>query len=191
VSIIAFSVSLVIAIKHNSVFVLSPLKQEQTTTSNFLLYENSTYGIKIQYPSGWDKIEDGIREGTKTNIIAFFPASAANSNASLDISIDDISGENGISLARYANNSLSDLKGSLTNFKLIESSANNNIVFAGIPAYKLVYSSTDRNSIVKDMEIGAMQGNKVYTLTYEAGVNEYDKYLPIMQKMIGSFQITK
>ena len=59
-SIIAFSVSLVMAIKHNSVFVLSPLKQEQTTTSNFLLYENSTYGIKIQYPSGWDKIEDGI-----------------------------------------------------------------------------------------------------------------------------------
>ena len=36
-----------------------------------------------------------------------------------------------------------------------------------------------------------MQGNKVYTITYEAGVNEFDKYLPIMQKMIGSFKITK
>ena len=41
------------------------------------------------------------------------------------------------------------------------------------------------------MEIGAIKGDKVYILTYEAGVNEYDEYLPIIQELIGSFQIIK
>ena len=41
------------------------------------------------------------------------------------------------------------------------------------------------------MEIGAIKGDKVYILTYEAGINEYDKYLPIIQELINSFQVTK
>jgi hypothetical protein len=41
------------------------------------------------------------------------------------------------------------------------------------------------------LEIGAIKGDKAYILTYEAGMNEYDKYLPIIQEMINSFQITK
>ena len=41
------------------------------------------------------------------------------------------------------------------------------------------------------MEIGAIKGDKAYILTYETGMNEYDKYLPIIQEMINSFQITK
>jgi len=40
------------------------------------------------------------------------------------------------------------------------------------------------------MEIGAIKGDKVYIFTYEAGPNEYDKYLPIIQQLIKSFQIT-
>ncbi len=51
--------------------------------------------------------------------------------------------------------------------------------------------TVDGNTIFKDMEIGAIKGDKVYVLTYEAGMNEYDKYLPIIQESINSFQITK
>lgn len=41
------------------------------------------------------------------------------------------------------------------------------------------------------MEIGAIKSNKVYVLTYEAGINGYNDYVPIIQKMIDSFGITK
>jgi len=41
------------------------------------------------------------------------------------------------------------------------------------------------------MEIGAIKGDKVYILTYEAAINEFDKYLPIIQELINSFQLTK
>ena len=37
----------------------------------------------------------------------------------------------------------------------------------------------------------ALKGDKVYILTYEAGINEYDKYLPIIQELINSFQLAK
>lgn len=163
---------------------------QQTTkpTTNFLPYVNSTYGIKLQYLSSWDKEENGTRQDTETDVVTFSPP-AINSNASLDISIDDISNEKGIALAQYASSGVSDLKQSLKNFNLVGLTTNN--VLAGLPAYKSIYTYVDQNTIFKDMEIGAIKGDKAYILTYEAGTNEYDKYLPIIQEMINSFQITK
>ena len=163
---------------------------QQTTksTTNFLPYVNSTYGIKLQYPSSWDKEENGTRQDTETDVVTFSPP-AINSNASLDISIDDISDEKGIALAQYASSGVSDLKQSLKNFKLVGLSTNS--VLAGLPAYKSIYTYVDQNTIFKDMEIGAIKGDTAYILTYEAGINEYDKYLPIIQELINSFQVTK
>jgi eukaryotic-like serine/threonine-protein kinase len=163
---------------------------QQTTkpTTNFLPYVNSTYGIKLQYPSSWDKEENGTRQDTETDVVTFY-APGINSNASLDISIDDISDEKGIALSQYASGGISDLKQSLKSFKLVGLTTNN--VLSGLPAYKSIYTYADQNSIFKDMEIGAIKGDKAYILTYEAGMNEYDKYLPIIQGLINSFQITK
>lgn len=164
------------------------LAQVKPTTTNFLPYQNSTYGIKIQYPSDWQKQENGTKQDTQTDIVTFY-APASNTNANLDFSINDISDEKGISLAQYANNSLTDLKQSLTNFKLIESNGNNHM--SGLPAYRIVYTSNDAHNVTKTLETGAIKGNKVYVLAYEAGISEYNKFLPIIQKMIDSFQITK
>jgi serine/threonine-protein kinase len=164
------------------------LGQQTTTVTNFLPYENSTYGIKLQYPSSWDKQENGTRQDTETDLVTFYPPST-NSNASLDMSIDDISDEKGTALAQYASNGISDLKQSLKNFKLVGSSTNS--VLAGLPAYNSTYTYVDGNVVLKDMEIGAIKGNNVYIVTYEAGLNEYNKYLPVIQKVIDSLQIAK
>jgi eukaryotic-like serine/threonine-protein kinase len=157
----------------------------QTTPANLLTYQNSTFGIKIQYPSNWEKQENGTRQDTQTDIVTFL-SPLINSRANLDVSIDDISGEKGISLTQYANQSIA----AVPDVKLIASNTNN-VVIAGLPAYRTVYSSTDGNTILKTMEIGVMKGNKVYIVTYEAAMQEYAKYLPIIQRMIGSFQITR
>jgi len=178
--VIVSGVSLVVATRQ-TVFA-------QQTTTNFLQYANSTYGIKLQYPSGWDKEENGTRQGTETDVVTFSPP-AINSNASLDLTIDDISDEKGIALAQYASGSISDLKQSVKNFKLV--GLNTNSILAGLPAYKSIYTYVGENTIFKDMEIGAIKGDKAYILTYEAGMNEYEKYLPIIQELINSFQITK
>jgi eukaryotic-like serine/threonine-protein kinase len=166
---------------------LTALAQQRTAT-NLLTYQNSTFGIKIQYPSGWDKQENGTKQDTETDVVIFYPP-ASNSNASLDLSMDDISDEKGISVAQYANDGLGDLKHSLQNFKSIGLTTNN--ILAGLPAYKSLYTYVDGKTTFKDMEIGAIKGDKAYILTYEGGADEFDKYLPTLQQMINSFQITK
>jgi hypothetical protein len=55
--------------------------------------------------------------------------------------IDDILDDKGIPLAQYASDSISDLKQSLKDFKLVGSTTNN--VLAGLPAYKSIYTYAD------------------------------------------------
>ena len=66
-----------------------------------------------------------------------------------------------------------------------------NNVLSELPAYKSIYTYVGENTNFKDMEIRAIKGDKAYILTYEAGMNQYDKYLPIIQELINSFQLTK
>ena len=55
-------------------------------------------------------------------------------------------------------------------------------------AYKPVYTYQDGNTVLKDM---AIKGNVAYVITYEGEVGVYDKYLPMVQKTVDTFQITK
>ena len=40
------------------------------------------------------------------------------------------------------------------------------------------------------MHIGAIEGDKLFILIYKAIPNEYDKYMPTVQQMIDTFQIS-
>jgi eukaryotic-like serine/threonine-protein kinase len=156
---------------------------QHTAIANLLTYENSTNDIKLQYPSDWFK----DLNVSSPDVVTFFPS--VNSNASLTVTVDDISDEKGISLAQYASDSNDAIKHIFKDFKLVGSSTNNTL--AGLPAYKSVYNyAGNNNTKVQGMGIGAIKGDKVYIFTYEAGPNEYDKYLPIVQQLIKSFQIT-
>ena len=170
--------------------ILSQTLLAQSAPANLLTYQNSTAGITLQYPSNWVKQENGTRQDTQTDLVTFTPPTI-NSNASLDITVDDITDSMGTTLAQYASDEIGSLKQQFASndFKLIESKSS--IILAGLPAYRIVYTSVDQNTTTKDMEIGAIKGGKVYLLTYEAGPNEYDKYLPIALKMIDSFKLIK
>lgn len=170
--------------------ILSQTLLAQSAPANLLTYQNSTAGITLQYPSNWVKQENGTRQDTQTDFVTFTPPTI-NSNASLDITVDDITDSMGTTLAQYASDEIGSLKQQFASndFKLIESKSS--IILAGLPAYRIVYTSVDQNTTTKDMEIGAIKGGKVYLLTYEAGPNEYDKYLPIALKMIDSFKLIK
>jgi hypothetical protein len=61
---------------------------------------------------------------------------------------------------------VADLKQSLTDFKLIESSSNG-VVIAGIPAYKTVYTSADGNTILKTMEVEVIKGEVQVSITVD------------------------
>ena len=59
-----------------------------------------------------------------------------------------------------------------------------------LPASKLVYSYTDYddNSDKKVMQINSLKGHyKAIFITYTALTQDFDKFLPTVNKMVGSF----
>ena len=94
-----------------------------------------------------------------------------------------------MTLGEYANSLITGYKETLTNFNLVESDTNNSIL-AGRPAYKLVYSDVEDDTNYKTMEIGTIIGDKVYYIEYISEEEKYSNYLPTIQMMINSFEIT-
>ena len=99
--------------------------------------------------------------------------------------MENLPPEENITLDAYSTLEISILTQSATDFDLKESTPT---VLAGIPAYKIVYSETLQQVPLQVMQVWAIKDNKTYTLTYIAELPKYSTYLPIVQKMIDSFE---
>jgi hypothetical protein len=174
-----------------------------TSSSNLLLYENSTYGIRIQYPSDWDLEEtDYSTDDGVTDIVRFlspYQGRIDDYSENVWISKESNPGEDeNITLAEYVDEVIDFYNDNIADFNLVELNTNantntNNITLSGFPAYILVFTQSveNVNSSVKTMEVGTITPKKeTYFITYYAEDNgQYSKYLPIVQKMINSFEI--
>jgi serine/threonine-protein kinase len=155
-----------------------------TTQSLFLTYASPLLGIEMQYPSSWKKLEhtssvkflsplegpsDRFREGLG---ISAFPV---NNN------------DNRLSIDRIALETINIDREQLQDFQLIKSKA---ATFDNNPSHVLVYTYTNHNLIkIKAMDIGILNGNKIYVVTFYAELSKYPTYLPTIQKMIDSLEI--
>jgi hypothetical protein len=176
-----------------SPFFLPPLSSSssQTNSTNsatagsevkILPYENSTFGIKVHYPSNWIKQESQNRS---SNDIVKFSSPVGTGPASLDI----IGGKpvpQNISLEQYNNASINALSRSFPGFNITESNAT---TLAGIPAHKIVYTAIIPTSglELKFMQIFTIKDGKDYVITSAALTTDFSTYLPTFQKMIDSF----
>jgi eukaryotic-like serine/threonine-protein kinase len=155
-----------------------------TTQSLFLTYASPILGIEMQYPSSWKKLEhtnsvkflsplegpsDRFREGL--GIIAF----PVNNN------------DNRLSIDRIALETINIYKEELQDFQLIKSKAS---IFDDNPSHILVYTYTNPNSIkIMTMDVGILDGNKIYVVSFYAELSKYHTYLLTIQKMIDSLEI--
>jgi hypothetical protein len=151
-------------------------------------YANSTYGIRVQYPSDWT-IQESNATGTLINIATFVSPTGPNFNPTADIAIYmDKLHNSTANLNNYVQYSLDGYK-NFSAFKLLR--LNTNSTLAGSSAYTLIGTYEGLSSrLQKLMEVGTIIGDKVYILQYIADASRYTDYLPIVQKMIDSMQIT-
>jgi eukaryotic-like serine/threonine-protein kinase len=161
--------------------LLSPIADN----NNFLTYQDSTLGIKIDYPLGW------IHELHPGNLVTFLASLESDSNtypAGLGITIQHL-GSGNTSLNEITKVQIKNLTQSHPDFKLTEST---NSILAGNTAHKIVFSATDNMKHKRTaMQIWTLKGDNAYLITYKAEPGKYPKYLPTIQKMIDSFQIIK
>jgi hypothetical protein len=130
----------------------------------FLTYQNSTYGIKIRYPSDWsvEEAEEKPEKDAVIGIVYIYPPIAADPKVITYFYVGtwDLARKttNIDLLARNAVYAWRAEQG----FKLI--SANAKTTLAGKPAYAIVRLSTD--------------------------ATKYDDFVPEVQKMISAFELT-
>jgi hypothetical protein len=163
------------------------LAQTSASTGSFVTYENSNYRFKIQYPSNWEKVEfsPGIKESGRNIIVNFISPQETFSDLFREYLI--------IEVQDHPTNA-SSLDQSLPRFAVIEPNASTPTTYTNVdhPSHKIVYSYSD--SIVgkaEVMEIDMIEGNRLYSLSYHADATKYSSYLPVIEKMIKSFEPIK
>jgi eukaryotic-like serine/threonine-protein kinase len=165
--------------------------QRNGNDNKMLTYENSTYGIRMQYPSNWHK-EENLSSSDNSMLVDVVKFISSTKNASdtssesLDLKIDNISDIKPITLAKYANNSIEDLTKDFDVIKL-----DRNASLSNNPAYKLIYTGAEEGVNLQAMLILTIKGDKAYIISYNAEPTKFSYYLPTLEKMINSFEITR
>ena len=147
---------------------------QPNSVENLKEYENSVFGLSIDYPSNWiiDEFENRIKNDETVginNIVLFCPTPATlkstpsnqmntnttttlceNAEKSFDIYVHNLPA--GMTLEEFTNSKISSYKLELTDFKIIES--NPSVTIDNNPAYKLTYTYADK---INDKKIQVME----------------------------------
>src|SRR5215212_8563269 len=152
----------------------------------FLAYESPVYGIRTQYPDGWEIL---IQSTSNSSLSLRFYSPPENDTdtyrENVILEINTIS--NNTALSNFTSATLTSYLESYPDLKFSEVSSTN-LTNNAIPAYKLVASHTQEG--LDFMQIFAINEDKVYTILYSSEKTRYSTYLPIIEKMINSFEVT-
>ena len=148
----------------------------QTDQTNFTTYENPTFGIRIQYPSDWGRLDLSFLEASAD--IDFYPLDDTSGAKDVRIQVKTLPSQN-MTLEQYTNTQIESIEG-----QILESNAT---TLAGMEAHQLIFT----NIGLKTMQVWTLQDDKVYTITYVAEEEDFENDLQVARRMIESFGIIK
>ena len=153
---------------------------------NLLVYESPVHRIRTQYPDGWEIL---IQSTSNSSLSLRFNSPLENDTdvfrENVLFVIDTIS--NNTALSNFTSAALTSYLESYSDLRFDEVSSTN-ISNNTIPAYKLVASRTQDG--LDFMQIMAIKDGQIYTILYSSEKTRYSTYLPIVEKMINSFEVT-
>ena len=156
------------------------------SNDSVLVYESPVHTIRIQYPDGWEIL---IQSTSNSSLSLRFNSPLENDTdifrENVLFVIDTIS--NNTALSNYTSAALTSYLEEDPDLKVNELSLTN-LTNNSIPAYKLVASHTQDG--LEFMQIFAIKENELYTIIYSSEKTRYSTYLPIVEEMINSFEVT-
>lgn len=163
----------------------------QQNISKFISYQDKLSNFKIKYPADWEKIQfsQGITQGSHNVIINFLSPSRGPSQIFREyLLIQTANVTSRLSASVFSKQELTFLAQSFPHFILVQINSNSSL--SGHNAYTVVFTYGDPIvGTAKAMEIWTIVGSKAYILAYHADNNDYNTYLPTIEKMISSFEI--
>jgi hypothetical protein len=156
-----------------------------STTQDFKVYENTSAGIATQYPSSW-KV-NSTHDPEDPGLVTTF---SGPKNEIVELAVDPL-GNKTVTLNQAADDVITFYQNSSKDFKLLQ--LDTGFSLAGKPAYKLGYISRDPDTknIFRSLEVATILKDKEYSISYIADPDSYPTSLPLVQKIIDSFRITR
>ena len=151
--------------------------------SRFLWYQDSVYGIKIQYPKEWTVHEKAEGVG----VVAFRSPPKGSMDAfqeNLNIVVQDLGGRS-IPLMQFSEMAINQLRQMYSNVEILESEP---MVLSGKAGHKVEYIVRAELKI-KILQVWTIKNYKAYIITFSADADHYQDYSTTAWNMINSFQI--
>ena len=169
-----------------------------TPPGTFLTYSNHRYKIRINYRYDWIIDGNSYPTGAGGVVITSFYLPDANVTGfpffriGVDNLTKEFSGVPTVSIDEYLNRSLQHKNSTgFPSFKLIKSDINTSVL-AGNHAYTIIWTYVHPIYRMREsIEIASIIGNKGYFVDYTVADTKFNNYLPIIQKMINSFDLIK
>lgn len=159
---------------------------QSLSNGNFLVYESPVHRIRTQYPDGWEILIQGTSNSSLSLRFNSPPENDTDTfRENILLVIDTIS--NNTALSNFTSAALTSYLEQYPDIKFNELSSTN-LTNGTIPAYKLVASRTQDG--LEFMQIFAIKDGQIYTILFSSEKTRYSTYLPIVEKMIDSFEVT-
>lgn len=168
------------------------VQDKLTAKSDFLTYNNSTYGVAIQYPSSWTKDERGDGSDDCFSKVIEFKDPSWNAQLMIYIQYNEDDIYEGHTLKEILELELEwyrDYKNPdfYDDFRVIDSNVNGTL--AGHSAYKLEYSQKAGVTEYKSVQTGTVINSDAYYITADVKAENYSANFPTVQRMIDSFKM--
>ena len=98
------------------------------------------------------------------------------------ISVDKFSG----TLDDLQKSNIKEINNTVSGAKIVDKSL---ITLANKEASKLVFTGKNGQDILKNMQVVTLKGDKAYTITYTAKIDDYNQFVETAETMINSLQI--
>jgi eukaryotic-like serine/threonine-protein kinase len=205
------------SMKNSNTLADSDNTKSTTDNSSFLTYKNFVFGILIQYPSTWEKVEPedvNVRrfgdDSSDKQIVEFkspLDRTSDKYQVGLSISVHNLRHSDLANLFRILDKNqntplksftlthLTTLSTKLPGFEFIKpESTDITLANSNNPAHEIVYTyraEPQSSTVIKGMDAMTIRDDKGYIIRYSAAPANYSRYLPIVQKMMDSFNIIK
>ncbi len=144
-------------------------------------------GIRTLYPDGWEII---IQNATNSSLSLRFNSPPENDTDSfrenVRLVIDTVS--NNTDLSNFTSATLTSYLELYPDVEFTRLSSTN-LTSSAIPAYEIIASRPQEG--LTFMQVFAIQENKVYSISYLSEISRYSTYLPLVEDMINSFEVTQ
>jgi hypothetical protein len=148
----------------------------QTGQADFTTYENPKFGIRVQYPSDWGRLDLSFLGASAD--IDFYPLDDTSGTKDVRIQVKALPLQN-MTLEQYTNTQINSVEG-----QILESNAT---TLGNLPAHEIVFT----NIGLKTMQVWTLKDDKVYTITYVAEEGDYENDLQIARRIIESFEVIR